>query len=226
MVYSHEHILLRFHGHFGTSGAFTDEWSCGMRFGFPNLAPVFDTGKLQTFVNAAQTAGNTFQASAGAQVGTNCFLDYVSGAQIGVSGRYTPSTQLTIISPTTTTAGAGSSTLPWNTSNVISLRTNIPRGRGSNGRVYWPMLATTIVSTTGRLAAGTVNNRIGAAKTFLDALNVAANNYSAGMKLLVASSVGGGTMGVVQSIRADDRMDSIERRENDQASVYQQTNLA
>jgi hypothetical protein len=224
MVYPHEHVLLRFNGHFGTgTSTIVDRWSAGIRIGHPTQSPAYDVAKLQTLVNAAQTAANTFHASAGAAVGTNCWLDYVSGAQIGVSGKYTPSTQLTVVSPTTPTAGSGTPALPWNTANVISLRTNQPRGRASNGRVYWPCLALPVVPTTGRVASAA---RVTAAKTFMDALNAAANVYSAGERIVVASNVGGGLIATVTAIRSDDRLDSVERRENDQPSTWQTATLA
>lgn len=226
MVYPHEHLLLRFNGHFPSSGTVLDRWSSGIRFGFPTIAPVYDVAKLQTFVNAAQAAANTFHGTVGAFTGSNCYLDNVSGAQIGVSGKYTPSTQLTVISPSTPTAGAGTAVLPWNSAMVISLRTAIPRGRGSNGRVYWPGLALSVSSSTGRVTSANVGTRITAAKTFFDALNTAANAYSAGMKAVVASAVGGGLITPVTAIRSDDRVDSIERRENDQPSAWTTATLA
>lgn len=226
MVFPLEHILIRFNGHFGGSSSTLDKWSTGLRFGFPNQAPAYDAGKLQTFVNACQTAANTFHANASVATGTSCYMDYVTGAMIGVSGRYTPATQQTILSPSTPTAGVGTPTLPWNTAHVVSLRTANPRGRASNGRCYWPTTAVAVAPTTGRLAAATVNNKIGAFKTFADALNVAAAAYATGMRLIVASAVGGGAHAVVTHIRADDRLDSIERRENDQLSVWTTANLA
>lgn len=220
MVYPHEHILLRFNGHFGTTTTQADRWSSGIRFGFVNIAPVYDVGKLQTLVNAAQAAAITFHTTGAALTGTNSFLDYVSGAQIGVSGLYTPSTQQTINSPVTVTAGIGTPALPWNTALVTSLRTARPRGRASNGRVYWPCLAAPLVVTTGRMSSSAVDGRAAAFQTFLNALNTAASSYSTGMKAVVASAVGGGIIEPVTSIRLDDRLDSIERRENAQPSVW------
>lgn len=226
MVFPHEHLLIRFNGHFGTSGAATDKWSSGIRLGLPGGAPVYDAAKLQTLVNACQAAAKTFHTTTGVNAGTNCFLDYTSGAQIGVSGRYEPSTQLTIVSPTDTTASFGSPLFPFNTAQVISLRTTQPRGRASNGRVYWPMLAGVLDTTTGRMSPAGVNTRLVAFKTMLDSINTAANTYFAGTRVIVASAVGGGLIATVTSIRADGRMDSIERRENDLPSVYSTATLA
>jgi hypothetical protein len=57
-------------------------------------------------------------------------------------------------------------------------------------------------------------------KIFIDALKSAANTYDAGMKAIVASNVGAGLIQQVTAIRSDERLDSIERRENQQASVW------
>lgn len=217
MAYSHEHVLLRFLGHFGTTGVAADKWSAGIRFGLASAAPAYDPAKLQTFVNAAQAAAITFHTTAAVAAGTNCFFDQVSGAQIGVLGQYVPTSQVTTLSPYTATAGVGTPTMPWNVSCVISLRTANTRGRGSNGRVYWPMLSPSVTATTGRINSQT---RVNAAKTFLDALNTAANTYSPGMRAVVASNVGGGLIVPVTGIRSDDRLDSIERRENDQPATW------
>lgn len=226
MAYPHEHILIRFNGHFGTSGSIIDKWSSGLRFGLPTAAPAYDEAKLQTFVNACQAAANTFHSAASSITGTNAFLDYVTGAQIGALGRYSPQSQLTVQSPTVVTGGNGTPVLPWNSALVTSLRTAVPRGRGSNGRVYWPALAGGIQAGTGRLQVPTVQTRLNLMKTFFDACNTAADSYSAGMRLVVASAVEGGMIQTVTSIRADERVDSIERRENDQVSTWSTATLA
>jgi hypothetical protein len=67
---------------------------------------------------------------------------------------------------------------------------------------------------------------VGSFKTFFDALNVAANTYSAGTRLIVASNVGGGLHAPVTMIRSDDRIDSIERRENDTPATWSTSTLA
>lgn len=220
MVFPHEHLLIRFNGHFGISGTPTDRWSSGVRMGLPGTAPLYDTGKLQTLVNSVQTAAIAFHTASASSTGTNCFLDYVSGAQVGVDGTYEPATQVTVVSPTTTTAGIGSPIWPFNTASVISLRTAIPRGRASNGRVYYPQLAGALDTVTGRVAPSSVQGRVNAFKTLLDAINTAGNTYFPGMKVIVASAVGGGAIATVTGIRSDGRLDSIERRENALPSIY------
>ena len=221
MAFPHEHILIRFNGHFGASSTINDRWSSGLRLGFNAQGTVYDAAKLQTLVNACKTAGDVFHGGAGSLIGANCFLDEVTGAQIGVLGKYVPTSQMTVISTVVTPKpGGASASLPWNTAHVISLRTAAPRGRASNGRVYWPANGTIVQDLTGRLSPGQVTPRLTAFKTFIDAVNTAANAHTAGMKVCVFSNVGGGTAQQVTSLRADQRLDSIERRENDQPAIW------
>lgn len=223
MVYPQEHILLRFNGHFGTSSSVLDRWSSTIRMGLVSSAPAYDPAKLQTLVNAAQTAGIAFHTAANVNAGTSAYFDQVAGAQVGVSGRYLPSGQLTVLSPNTPTAGLVTTSLPFTSASVLSLRTAIPRGRGSNGRVYWPCTSMPIIGGTGRINTLARNT---AAKTFLDALNVAGNTYSAGMRVIVASNVGAGLHAIVTAVRSDDRLDNIEARENDQPVLWSTAALA
>lgn len=221
MVYAHEHVLLRFNGHFGLNAStMTDKWSCGLRLGIPGSSPTYDAGKLAALAEAAKTAATTFHQAANTSAGTSTFFDQVAAAQIGVTGRYSPLTQVTQFSTVAGVAGIGTPTLPWNSALVFSLRTAIPRGRASNGRVYWPCLSMGITATTGRVSATNVQNRVNNFKTMLDSINTAANTYFPGLRVIVASQVGTGAAAVVTQVRSDDRVDSIERRENDQASVW------
>lgn len=221
MVFPHEHVLLRFLGHFGViTPPGLDTWSCGIRLGLQGSAPAYDAAKLQTLVNSAQTAAQAFHATVSAAVGTSTYFDQVSGAQIGVLGKYTPSTQLTVLSPVAATPGSGAPTQPWNAALVMSLRTAAPRGLASNGRVYWPATSAAVDTATGRINSTQVTARLNGFRTFINALNVAANTYSAGCAVVVASAVGGGAIRPVTAVRMDARVDSIERRENNQPSSY------
>jgi hypothetical protein len=60
----------------------------------------------------------------------------------------------------------------------------------------------------------------------LDGINVAAQVASSGLRLHVMSGKAPGWSALVTGIRADQRMDSIERRENDQPAVWTSLSLA
>lgn len=220
MAYGSTHILVRANGHFGTSGSASDYWSTGLRFGIPGTDVVYDEAKLQTFVQACFTAATTFHADVTSVVGTACWLDNCSAARIGLNGKYNPSTQVTKFSTGGASAGTGTVVLPWNSALVVSLRTPNPRGPASNGRSYWPMLAGAIIGTTGRISSSVVSNRLANFRTMLNSMNTAANVYDPGMKVRVFSNIGLGSAATVTGIRSDDRVDSIERRENQIPSVW------
>jgi len=59
----------------------------------------------------------------------------------------------------------------------------------------------------------------------LNALNTAAAIYSPPMRCAVMSQVGTGRTSVVTGIRIDNRLDSIERREDRIASTYTATTI-
>ncbi len=220
MAYSSAHILLRVNGHFGTSTAVTDGWSFGMRFGVAGADVAYDEAKLQTFVQSAYDAAFTFVSDPLTLAGTACWMDNCSAARVGQNGKYSPTTQTTKFSTGPAVAGTGTVTLPWNSAQVVSLRTANPRGYASNGRVYVPLLAGTIVAATGRLTGTVTSNRLNNFKTMVTKLNTAANLYDPGARLRVMSNIGLGTSAHVTSMRSDDRIDSIERRENALPSVW------
>lgn len=225
MAYPSAHILVKAIGHFGTSGVANDNWSTGLRIGIPGADVPYNQAGLQTFVQAAFAAFQSFHADPLSLVGTACWLDYTSAARIGTDGHYDPLSQKTVVSTTASTAGSGSVVLPWNTAHVISLRTANVRGYASNGRCYYPYLAGSPTGTTGRLTTTQVNNRVQNFKTLINSLNTAANTYAAGAAVRVFSNNGAGYGATVTSLRADDRLDSIERRENKTPSVWQTTNI-
>jgi len=117
----------------------------------------------------------------------------------------------------------------WNSAYVTSLRRLIARGLASNGRMYWPAVGMTLTSTTGRLASATQNTYMTTCKTMLDAINVAAQAYQNGLRIHVlgySAKTGASMSSMVTSIRGEQRMDSIERRENQQPPVWSSALLA
>lgn len=214
MPYSNAHIYLRVMGHFGASASPVDYWSAGLRFAIVGADVPTSPGALQTFVDSCTTAFKTYHAVTSVGASTECFLTQLSAARVGPDGKYSPSTQLTVVNTFTPLPGGGTPMLPWSTAHVISLRTSIPRGYCSNGRFYYPAIAIGLSPGTGRMAPSVRNSINTAFKTCLDACNTAAAAYSTNMKCAVMSKVGPGLTALVTAIRADTRMDSVERREN------------
>jgi len=212
---------VRLNGGFASAVTPSDKWSTGFRVGIPTQEIRYDESSLQTFINAVAAAAGTMHASNAMAAGTNCYFLGATVARVGTNGKYNPAEQLTTNSIGYGGAGGGAPTQPWNTALSFGLRTASPRGHASNGRLYYPMLAAPVVSSTGRLAAGTVGSRLTPFKTFLNAVNTACSVYELGSMVCVMSNVGMGTTRPVTAIRSDDRLDSIERRENALPPNYQ-----
>lgn len=68
--------------------------------------------------------------------------------------------------------GTGTATKPFQTSVVISLRSNTP-GASGRGRLYWPALGAAVGVSTLRLTVPTTTAVVTAAKTYLDAIETA-----------------------------------------------------
>lgn len=225
MSFTNAHLVVRLNGGFASATAPVDKWSCGFRVGIPTQDIRFDVGAMQTFANTVHAAAKTLHAAANMAVGTNCHFLYATVARVGEDGKYDPAAQLTTVSTGTSQAGAGVPSQPWNTAHSFGLRTASPRGYASNGRVYYPMLNATVAANTGRLGATQQGQRVNEFVTFLRAVNTAAAVYDLGSLVCVMSNVGTGTTRACTAVRADERLDSIERRENDLPPSYVTVNI-
>lgn len=229
--YNRAHYVFRILGHFGPNATTArEQWSTGFRLGLIGTDVSLNTD-LEPFLETVATPIATFHGSNGALVGSNCWLSELTIARVGLDGKYAPAAQETTRRAyATPTAGIAQPVHSWNSAMVISLRTAFPRGIASNGRTYYPATGIPIDSGTGRVGDAHVTGFVAAAKTMLDAVNTAAGNL---LEPLVRVGVfgqdgltGSARVGWVERIRCDNRLDSIERRENDQPSVWQETALA
>lgn len=226
MSFAHSHLMLRAHGAFPNANG-QEKWSVGFRIGIIGADVPWDGSKLQTFVDASYGAFGVFHQAPLVKAGGSVFLTHATAARVGQNGRYDPAEQVTSQSGGEAVGGGGGPTnQPWTASCVISLRTAIPRGYASNGRVYWPMTAVALNQTTGRLNEGDLTDRLAAAKVMIQTINAAADNYAAGARVCVLSSVGQGAQALVTRIRSDTRMDSIERRENSVPPSWVETTIS
>jgi len=226
MPYDRKFLLLRIEGHFGAAQTSADQWSVGLKLANQTLADPPVAG-LSTFLENVSGPIQTFHGAASAYTGSRTYLDRLSIARHGLDGKYDPSTQITTERLYTGfPVGTGTIIAPWSQALVTSLRTSRPRGYASNGRMYWPAPAMPVVDTTGRIGSSFQINYLAAVKTMLDAINGYAKALSPSCQLMVMSTVGSGLSDAVKSIRVDNRLDSQERRENAQVSVWEVANLA
>ena len=225
MAFPNAHLLLRAMGNFGPSVATNQEkWSAGLRFGVIGADVNYNATALQVFAEAAHAAFVAFHPGTAVGAGTTCFFTGVSVARVGPDGKYLPTQQETTYSTGLPIAGSPTTVHPWSTANVLSLRTANFRGYASNGRFYYPATGAAIDANTGRISGTNVTNRLNLVKTLFDALNTAAQAYAVNMRVIVASSTGN-TAAKVTSVRQDERLDAIERRENAAPAVWKSVTL-
>jgi len=216
--YAHSHYALRAVGTFG-SGAL-DNWSAGLRLADPT-AEVPDSTNYAAFLAAIAPAIETFHKTVEVRAGNSAWLKELHFARVGTDGKYNPTTQVTTIHTYATPfSGVGISVLPWNSACVTSLKTAFPRGIASNGRMYWPATSMPLNAATGRMQSVDMPAYALAVKAMIEAINTAAAaQLAAGVRVAVVGAdgkSGSARSAKVTSIRIDDRLDTIERRENDQ----------
>lgn len=228
MPYSREHVLVRINGIFGSTTNVRDRWSIGLRMA--SLSAVAPETDFTAFLTAFHSDVAAFHAHADVGAGSTCYYTFLTAAKIGVDGKYSPKTQLTSrYDAPSAIAGSGTCDSPFSQAQVCSLRTALPRGYASNGRLYYPMthINGLIDPATGRIAPGVVAPLLARWKILIEAANTKFNAVlGVPLKVSVMSQVGSGTTAVVNSLRMDGRLDAQERRENDQPAVWSTTTIA
>ena len=119
-------------------------------------------------------------------------------------------------------AGTGTVLMPPQCATVYSLRTNTP-GASGRGRLYWPCLGAGITST-GRLASGTLATDLTAMKAYLQAIRDALGTAfpTIGFNLAVRSRTTKTTPHVVR-MQVGDVIDTQRRRRDKFPEGYQST---
>lgn len=226
MAFPQAHLYLRFNGSFGPSAETNSEkWSSGLRLAVIGADVHYSPAALQTFANAVHTAASAFHNGTNSNTGSTTAFHNVTVARVGTDGKYLPAQQETTVSAGNPIFGSNLCDQPWNTAGVISLRTDNFRGYASNGRWYYPQTSGAIHALTGRVLGGSVDTRLALAKTLFNAINTAAQTYAENLRICVVSATGS-TAAKVTSIRADERLDSIERRENAAPTVWHTQTIA
>jgi len=117
-------------------------------------------------------------------------------------------------------AGLATSSHPYQTSLVTSLRTGFPGGQG-RGRLYWPATGVTITASTLRADTSQIAAALSGAKTYLAAIQ-AAVAVSAGTNRLCVWSRTGTAMHTVTGLRMGDVADTQRRRRDTLNEAYQE----
>lgn len=220
MPYAEPYVYLRALGTFGTVATIREEWGVGFKFRHPEGSP--SLASLVSFLETASVPISNFHAGA-IQAGSACYLREITAAYVGTDGKYVGGgAQQTTRRPyTTPVQGTGSTQHPFSQAVVISLRTAVTRGPGSNGRVYWPCTAIPVAGDSGLMSSTTQGFIADEAKVLIDNLNAAKVSAMPGTGLLsVMSKVGTGIAATVTSIRVGGRFDAQESRERKLSEAY------
>lgn len=230
-TYAYAFYKLRIIGHNGASATDTkDKWSTGFNLAHPGK-DVPTTGDYTAFLESISGSIAAFHAQASSAVGQYTWLDDLTIARIGTNGKYNPTTAQTVHRLYSTPVAGGVSAIhPWNTAMVASLRTTFPRGIASNGRTYYPTTGIQVDGASGRVGTSPQTAWLTGMKNMINAINAAAGtSLDPNLRIAVvgASGLSGPARnGYVDRVRCDNRVDSIERRENDQPSAWVEQTLA
>jgi hypothetical protein len=223
LPYSTPFVKVNIEGHFGGSATTpVEKWSAG--FHVANAAGIATSqGALLTYFTALATPATTFFQTTNTGTGTNTWLTSISGALIGVDGKYAlgklqSTTRYTLPTPA---VGVGGIVSPWPTACVLSLRSVILRGPGSHGRMYWPTPALSPTAATGIYNAANVNAIATAAQTFFNAVNTASSTaFGSGSYVSNVSPIGLGAQATIVNVNVGFKPDHMESRESSLLEAY------
>lgn len=188
-----------------------ERWSIGFRVATPATQPTqAEVNALEAPVRAWFTSTSTFIANVHN-------VDEIKLAPIGTDGKYPVGMDSVVCVPATAINGGGSggSTWPQN-AFVVSLTTNVPRGRAHIGRIYLPPLRATLVPSGGIMATADVDSILAQTKIMLNAFIALSGVGHA----LVMSNIGAGDNNQVTGLRGGLVMDTQRRRRRSIAEAY------
>lgn len=225
MPYAAQHLLFRWGGFFGADAATQkDIWSCGVRI-FLGASPLTEEKKT-AFLTAVAPALATWWNANATQGHPSAWQSEINCAYIDLDGKYVggdeqPTTRLPMTPPV---AGKGGLTHAWSTAMVVTLSSDIDRGRGSRGRYYVPTGMG--IDANGVFPQGNLSAFVLAQRTLIDALNTAARaQWSPAAGVSVFSQLGAGTIGEVVRVGSDVAPDTQRRRDNKLVEPRTEINL-
>lgn len=176
-------------------------WTLSLRpVNFGNAAPdVVPQGVID--------AVTTFHTAPEVAAGAGARLTTIKLNEIGTDGRYVSDGDTVQHDFETSIPGVGTSNLPAQIANVVTLRTAAQRGRASSGRFYYPATGR-VVSSDGRLSAATAAAVAVDATTLLNSLNAALPDW----QVAVMSSIGTGTTRPVTHVEVGRVLDTMRSR--------------
>lgn len=220
------HALLRMSGRWFAG----EEWSCGLR-----LMTTDNAATEGQWLEAQESVledlvplCNAWFTRSGSSISNKARLDQIGLNTIDPDGKYAnPGQPNDYFHPSATapTGSSGDNTWPQLTT-VISLRTDVERGRATHGRIYPPTAVAP--STTGRIVGGYVAGMLSSMKTFIEAINDVEQIFVAGnIRVGVVSNLGTpGPSRIVTKILCGDVIDTQRRRRNQLPETYVEALIA
>lgn len=229
-----KHVLYRMYGAFGGNGDTAPEhWSASFRISVSQIGLLTEAAKL-SFLTLVEPGAKTFHSHTSMQVHQQSTFYKQSAAYIDTTGFYLggfdqQTTYKTVASPT---SGGSSLLMPWSNALAIRLQTDIPRGTASKGRFYMPCAGA--VEATGQYQVATITGAATQAKTFLDAVNTAAQTTWGASSTICVFSHGSKAPGgdpdpkhaPVTQVWVGCAPDTQRRRDNRVSENYQKVTLA
>lgn len=169
-----------------------------------------------SLVGAAAARLSTMWGSATMAIDSNFRLIFARLAAIGPDGLYvpgTPSYDFTYASPVPGSGGIAGPVYPLQVAHVMTLRTNLPRGRAHVGRIYLPAVNAAIQSNY-QWQTAQINNRNNTVSAMITGLNTDMPG-----KCTIFSKVGSGAKQLVTAVNSDTRADVQRRRAKQQTGT-------
>jgi len=149
---------------------------------------------------------------------TSCKLTGIKLNRIGTDGHYVDSPTMEHTYPTPI-LGLNSAVYPAQNATVATLRTAVPRGRGSKGRMYLPPnISMQAIDGTGKIPAATALSTANGVKWLITALN---STYTLIGRVGVASNAGAGRFEHVTEVSVGRIIDTVRSRRSALSEDYQ-----
>lgn len=225
MAFTSPYVYCRAEGEFRVNSSPVDIFQVGWKI--PLGSPP-SQGTLVAFLETISAPVSSFHSNADLRAGSAAVLTALTAAYVGTDGKYVGggTQQTTRRVYTTPVPGNSTTNAPFTQALVMSLRTPIARGRGSNGRLYWPATAL-LMGDTGVLSTVVTAAIAGRAKTLLDNINAAcATIFGTPARVSVMSSLDSGVTAPVTHVRVGTKVDRQERRESAFPEEYSTVALA
>ena len=222
-------MVLQFGGRFFS----TEQWACRFRYfigGIDGLGPDAEEssviaalyeGWIEDNINDVSTDLANWFSRNDSKISTAAYLDFVKLNVVGSDGQYLSQGETHVKTWASNAAPQGTTaqTYPQNTV-VVSLTTDVSRGKASRGRIY-PPTGQIVMATGGRLDQASCQLMANSAATLLTDLanqpGIDLNNP----RVCVASDLGEpGPVNVVTGVEVGNVIDTQRRRRNALREIY------